>query len=225
MRGYYSEKLSAEKLRKVYDIAPPRVQQYLDAEIAFALDHLESTDHVLELGCGYGRVLGELAAKAALVVGIDSSHESLLMARTPDRAESVRYIIAEMDAAELAFKACVFDVVTCIQNGISAFHIDQRRLIEEALRVVRPGGTVLFSSYADKFWNDRLHWFELQSRHGLLGEIDYDATGDGVIVCTDGFRATTVGPAAFRKLTTGLDADIRLEEVDGSSLFCVMIRK
>jgi hypothetical protein len=31
---YYSEKLSAERLKKCYDIAPSRVRQYLDAEIS-----------------------------------------------------------------------------------------------------------------------------------------------------------------------------------------------
>ncbi len=222
MRNYYSEKLSAEKLRQVYDIAPPRVRQYLDAEIAFVLTHIKSTDHVLELGCGYGRVLERLAGKAAVAVGIDNSHESLRMAR---RTGSASYHIAEMDAVTPGFKDGAFDVVVCIQNGISAFHVDKRRLIQEALRIVKSGGKALFSSYSDKFWDDRLHWFELQSRHGLLGQIDYNATGDGMIVCTDGFRASTIGPSRFRELTSGLDVDIRLEEVDDSSLFCLLTRR
>lgn len=32
---YYSQKLSAEKLRLCYEIAPQRVKQYLESEIAF----------------------------------------------------------------------------------------------------------------------------------------------------------------------------------------------
>jgi SAM-dependent methyltransferase len=224
MGGYYAEKLSAERLRKVYEIAPPRVRQYLHAEIAFVLNHIKPTDRVLELGCGYGRVLTQIAATAAFAVGVDTSHESLYLAKNPGTGEPKPLPVAEMDAAATGFKDGVFDVIVCIQNGISAFHVDQRRLIQEALRVVRPGGKALFSSYSDKFWDDRLHWFELQSQHGLLGEIDYDATGDGVIVCTDGFRATTVRPNRFRELTSGLDADMRLEEVDSSSLFCILCR-
>lgn len=225
MRRYYSEKLSAEKLRKVYDIAPPRIKAYLDAEIAFILDHITSTDCVLELGCGYGRVLDPIAAKARLSVGIDTSHESLLLARDSAVSRSSPLTLAEMDAVAPAFKDGVFDVVVCIQNGISAFHVDQRRLIEETMRVVRRGGRTLFSSYSEKFWDDRLRWFELQAQYGLLGEIDYDATGDGVIVCTDGFRATTVSPERFQDLTSGLDADIRIQEVDRSSIFCILTRK
>ena len=224
MRGYYSDKLAGEKLRQVYDLAPPRVRQYLNVEIEIVLSHIKPTDVVLELGCGYGRVLEPMAQKAALAVGIDTSRDSLSLLQKyggqetgPRRCRGV-----EGDAAALPFKDGVFDLTACIQNGISAFHVDQRRLISEAVRVTRRGGTVLFSSYSDKFWHDRLEWFELQAAHGLLGEIDYSATGNGVIVCKDGFTATTVSPDQFSDLTSGLDVECGLIEVDHSSLFCIM---
>jgi 2-polyprenyl-6-hydroxyphenyl methylase/3-demethylubiquinone-9 3-methyltransferase len=126
----------------------------------------------------------------------------------------------QMDAVRLAFSDRVFDRVICIQNGISAFHVDQVELIRESIRVAKPGATVVFSSYSDKFWDYRLEWFQLQSEAGLLGEIDYEKTGDGVIVCKDGFQATTVGPHQFKTMMAGLGIDARVVEVDGSSLFC-----
>jgi hypothetical protein len=52
MNNYYSEKLAAEHLKKCYDIAPPRVQQYLEAEIQYVLSHIKTHDLVIELGCG-----------------------------------------------------------------------------------------------------------------------------------------------------------------------------
>jgi 2-polyprenyl-6-hydroxyphenyl methylase/3-demethylubiquinone-9 3-methyltransferase len=130
---------------------------------------------------------------------------------------------AVMNALLLGFKDKCFDLVACIQNGISAFKVDQEELLREALRVTRPGGRVLFSSYSEKFWPDRLNWFRIQSDHGLLGEIDDKATGDGIIVCKDGFRATTVGPADFCRLTSGIGIACTIEEVDESSIFCEML--
>ncbi len=35
MGSYYAENLSAHRLKRVYDLAPPRVRQYLDAEAGF----------------------------------------------------------------------------------------------------------------------------------------------------------------------------------------------
>jgi SAM-dependent methyltransferase len=215
---YYNDTLSAQRLKQVYDIAPPRVQQYLGAELDHVLRHITSGDRVLELGCGYGRIIPELSKKAGKIIGIDTSLSSLLLGK--EVLSNIHNChLACMDAVQLAFSNHVFDTVVCIQNGISAFHVDQRNLIQESLRVTKPGGIALFSSYSDKFWEHRLEWFRLQSEAGLLGEIDFEKTGDGLIVCKDGFTATTVGSDEFRQLTKGLKADIRIIEVDESSLF------
>jgi len=221
MPGYYSEKLSAARLKRCYEIAPPRVQQYLEAEICFVCDLSEPMMDVLELGCGYGRVLSRLVGRAKRVVGIDTSVASLDLARKSIGADSTLHLAA-MDAAALAFGEESFDKVVCIQNGISAFAVERSRLIAEAVRVTRPGGRALFSSYAESFWSDRIDWFRIQAAEGLLGEIVEEASGDGVIVCSDGFHATTVDPEEFACLTKDLDASVRMVEVDGSSLFCVI---
>jgi len=219
MPGYYDDNLSAERLQRVYEIATPRVRHYLRAELEFVLTRIRPGDRVLELGCGYGRILGPLAAKAGSVVGIDTARASLRMARTTLK-ETGKCAVACMDAVRLGFRDRTFDRVLCIQNGISAFHVDQRALIREAIRVTRPGGSALFSSYAAQFWDDRLEWFRLQAAEGLLGAIDKSRTGNGIIVCHDGFTATTVTPEQFRALTDDLGYPVRIEEVDGSSLFC-----
>lgn len=206
-------------MRECYRIAPPRVVQYLEAEIRYVTARIRPSDRVLELGCGYGRVLERLADKAGTLIGIDTSPSSLQLAQEL-LSGRLNCRLLRMDAIALAFAHRVFDIVLCIQNGLSAFEVDQRALIAESIRVTRPGGKVLLSSYSSKFWKDRLHWFQLQSNQGLLGEIDPDATGDGVIVCRDGFRATTVGPDDFVSLTSGFNVHRHIEEVDESSLFC-----
>jgi 2-polyprenyl-6-hydroxyphenyl methylase/3-demethylubiquinone-9 3-methyltransferase len=215
--GYYSEKLSGHRLRLCYELAPPRVQRYLEAEIEFVLRYLRPSCRVLELGCGYGRVLGPLADRGAAVLGIDTSLDSLHLARA-ELGGTCR--LAAMDAVALALADATFDLVICVQNGIAAFGVDKRKLIEEAIRVTRPGGTVLFSTYSEQFWDHRLEWFRIQAAHGLIGELDPEATGDGVIACKDGFRAEAVSPEGFRSLAAGYGRPPRITEVDASSLFC-----
>jgi SAM-dependent methyltransferase len=219
MYDYYNRNLSDERLRRVYEIAPDRVRRYLRAEVDHVVGRMARGSVVLELGCGYGRILPALAGKAAAVFGIDTSWPSLLAARARI-ARLGKCRLACMDAACLGLADRVFDCVVCIQNGLSAFHVDPRGLVLEAVRVARSGGVVLFSTYAEGFWEHRLRWFEMQAEAGLLGEIDYGKTGNGVIVCRDGFTATTISPQDFRRLTRGLDARVDLVEVDESSLFC-----
>jgi 2-polyprenyl-6-hydroxyphenyl methylase/3-demethylubiquinone-9 3-methyltransferase len=223
--GYYERRLAAEQLRRCYEVAPPAAQAYLEAEIAHVAVRLRPGDTVLELGCGYGRVLSRLAGRAGTIWGIDTSRASLALAAgfCADEVNAGCVRLALMDAATLAFRDRFCDCVVCIQNGVSAFGVDRRALFREAVRVVRPGGRVLFSSYAQRFWPDRLDWFRIQAAAGLIGPIDETATRDGTIVCRDGFRAETVGRGEFRALAASVGLEPRLEEVGGSSLFCELV--
>jgi len=220
--GYYTKKLAAERLRACYDLAPPRTKAYLEAEIDVVLKRTRPAMAVLELGCGYGRVLERLLPAVHVAFGVDTSLPSLRMAREL-KGHKASLHLACMDAITMGFRDRVFDLTVCIQNGICAFAVDQQRLFREALRVTRSGGLVLFSSYSAQFWEHRLQWFEIQSAHHLIGEIDYQATGNGVIVCKDGFRATTADRTTFETLAAGLGLVPRITEVEGSSLFCEIV--
>ena len=222
MSDYYVTGLSGARLRRCYEVAPPRVQQYLAAELDFVLENIAPNDHVLELGCGYGRVLTGLLTKASYVVGIDTARGSLLLARALLTDPSTCGL-AQMDATSLGIRDQQLDLVVCVQNGISAFGVDPQLVVTEAIRVARIGGKVLLSTYLDQFWDHRLEWFEIQAEHGLVGKIDYDATGNGVIVCQDGFRAGALAPEAFASLIARHDVTSRIIEVDGSSLVCELV--
>jgi 2-polyprenyl-6-hydroxyphenyl methylase/3-demethylubiquinone-9 3-methyltransferase len=222
MLNYYSDKLSGEQLKQCYDLAPSRVRQYLEAEIDYVRKKIQPGDRVLELGCGYGRIIPRLAAKAGLIIGNDISVSSIKMGREVLNNIGHCHLLV-MNAIQLGFADQTFDRVICIQNGISAFHVDPRILIREAVRVTKPGGSAIFSSYADQFWPFRLEWFKQQADAGLIGEIDYEKTGNGVIVCKDGFTATTVRPQEFKEYAEGIKAEVQIEEVDQSSIFYEII--
>ncbi len=221
MTGYYSEQLNTTRLKDCYRIAPPRVQQYLDSELDFVTGFLDSRKSVIEMGCGYGRILPHLADNANQVFGIDTSLASIHMARQElSTYTNIRY--AATNAASTGFADNLFDVVVCIQNGISAFNESPLLLVTECYRIAKPGGTVLISTYSEKFWDHRLEWFRLQADAELLGEIDEERTGDGTIACKDGFRAITFTPEQFEVFTSDLPGKVHIQEVDESSLFCVV---
>ncbi|NCA77190.1 MAG: class I SAM-dependent methyltransferase [Alphaproteobacteria bacterium] len=220
MSNYYSEHLNANNLLRCYEVAPLRVKQFLEAEIGFVLSRTDADSVVLDLGCGYGRVAIRLAEKARQVTGIDISSDNIKLAETCFSLPNIRYHV--MDAIALDFPYDTFDMTLCIQNGISAFRVNPEALIREALRVTRKGGLLLFSSYSDKFWNDRLHWFHIQSKEGLIGEIDDDLTKNGIIVCRDGFRAVTCSGSEFLELASKLNIAAKIHEIDASTVFCEM---
>ena len=60
-----TERLSAERLQRCYELAPPEVQAYLEAEVQYLQAATSPGARVLELGCGYGRVLHAYVLDAA----------------------------------------------------------------------------------------------------------------------------------------------------------------
>lgn len=219
MNNYYGEKLNSQKLFQVYETQIPRIKQYLQAEIDFVRKGLSKTQSVLELGAGYGRIIRELAPYCGSIVGVDISEESVELGREylkdHPNASMVTLDVHKMEFSKL------FDNILSLQNGLSAMNANST-LIHKILGALAPGGTAYFSSYSDKFWDFRLKWFEEQVAKGLLGEIDYARTQNGVITCRDGFKATIHLPEDFQKIGEESGHPFQVQEVDESSIFLII---
>lgn len=189
MTGYYAKKLSGARLSEVYNTSVERVRRYLDQEIEFVRRRLRGVERVLELGAGYGRIMKRIAPFAHSVVGIDISADSV--ARGREYLKNLpNCTLLEGDVHGMEYDGG-FNMVLCLQNGLSAIQGDPADTVERSLRAIVPGGEAFFSTYAPGFWEWRLAWFREQAEKGLIGELDMERTVSGRIVCKDGFTATT----------------------------------
>lgn len=222
MDNYYTKKLSSQSLFQVYDTKIPRVSQYLEKEIDYVRKELSGSEDVLELGAGYGRIIKALHPFCSSIVGIDISDDTVKLGREYLKDCPNAHLIT-MDVHKMALHQS-FDVILCLQNGLSAMEAGSD-VIQKCLSLLSPGGKAYFSSYSSKFWEWRLKWFEEQSDKGLLGAIDYDRTGDGVIICKDGFQAITHSPEALRELGELSGYPYRVAETDESSVFLVISKQ
>jgi 2-polyprenyl-6-hydroxyphenyl methylase/3-demethylubiquinone-9 3-methyltransferase len=99
----------------------------------------------VDVGCGGGILTEALAAKGANALGIDLAEEALAVARRhaaqSKLAIEYRVIAAEALAAELPG---AFDLVTCLEM---LEHVpDPESVVRACATLVRPGGTVVFST-------------------------------------------------------------------------------
>ena len=218
--NYYAENLHSERLYQVYQTKLPRVSQYLAAEIDFVKMQLTGKESLLEMGAGYGRIMKELAPHAASLTGIDISESSVALGKNYLK-DHPNCRLMTMDCHHLDFEA-EFDLVLCLQNGLSSMKGVALNLLHQAMSVLKPGGTAFFSTYSPAFWDHRLAWFQEQATKGLLGQIDLDQTKSGLIVCKDGFVATTYSPEALAALAQALGYPYRITEVDHSSIFLIL---
>ncbi|UTC74555.1 class I SAM-dependent methyltransferase [Treponema sp. OMZ 792] len=218
--NYYAKSLNSQKLFQVYETAIPRVKQYLDEEINFIKKKLTGNESVLEIGCGYGRILKKLYPYAKAVTGIDISEDSIKFAKEFLKDGSNIYL-ETMDAYKMNFKE-EFDMVLCLQNGLSAIKGEPEELIQKCIKALKKNGRAYFSTYSSKFWNIRLDWFKEQADKKLLGEIDEEKTKDGIIICKDGFKARTFTEKDFDDLGKKSGLEYEIKEIDESSLFLII---
>ncbi len=114
-------------------------ENYLDA-----MD-MPRTAAVLEVGCGTGVVARAIASRdgfAGTVTGVDQSKDFIEVARTlaANEAAADRVQFAVGDAYSLDFPAASFDAA--IAHTLVSHVRDPLAVLEEAARVVRPGGVV-----------------------------------------------------------------------------------
>ncbi len=100
---------------------------------------------VLDVGCGGGILAESMAARGAVVLGIDLSEKSLAVARLHLLESGVDVAYRAVSAEALAREqASAFDIVICMEM---LEHVpDPASTVAACAQLVRPGGMLLFST-------------------------------------------------------------------------------
>jgi ubiquinone/menaquinone biosynthesis C-methylase UbiE len=133
---------------------------------------------ILDFGCGYGRILSELQTGGySNAIGIDFSFRMLTRCRS--QIPDVRLVQSDGHSIPLQRHSVdvvlLFAVLTCIPQDE-----EQRNLLREISRVLRPGGLVYIS---DLFLNHDLRNLERYDRYvGQYGTYGVFKLPEGVVV-------------------------------------------
>ena len=122
---------------------------------------ITSTDKVLDVACGTG-VVGLTAARlGATVVGSDLTPELIDRARENNTIFGLNVDFYESDVESLPFKNEEFDVVVS-QFG-HMFAPRPTKAVSEMLRVLKPGGTIAFSTWPPELFMGQ--FFQIITRY------------------------------------------------------------
>ncbi len=117
-------------------------------EIDAFLSMLEASpdDRILDLCCGQGRHVLELARRGfTRLTGVDRSHYLIARARRVFRQQGLSAVLREGDARKLRFRGDSFDIVYVAGNSFGYFETidDDIAVLREIRRLLRPGGQLL----------------------------------------------------------------------------------
>jgi SAM-dependent methyltransferase len=98
---------------------------------------------LLDVACGLGQHVVELAARGYASVGVDLSLAMLSRASEEAQARGMRINFLHADMRDLSFESS-FDAVTCLGTSLGYFDDEtNRKVMERLLRALKPGGVLL----------------------------------------------------------------------------------
>ncbi len=123
--------------------AEKKFHTQFDAEIF--IKYVNPTDVVLDFGCGYGRILGELIKyKFNHLYGADFSEQMLDLARKT----YPNVIFKKNNDIDISYQNEFFDaIILSAVLGCIAGESQQKYLIKEILRVLKPGGILYLADF------------------------------------------------------------------------------
>ena len=133
------------------DIIQDEFTQVGDAWVRILLDNApDMGKKALDVGTGPGFFAMVLAMEGFDVTGVDCSEKMILRARENAAARGLRIDFRVMDSHELGFADDTFDYIV-LRNATWLLY-DPERAFAEWLRVLRPGGRLM---YLDANWHYR----------------------------------------------------------------------
>jgi ubiquinone/menaquinone biosynthesis C-methylase UbiE len=165
---------------------------------------------MLDIGCGGGALVRDLAGKGARMIGVEVSEEQLAPALARDAGSGARYLVGR--AQDLPLEDASVDVAIFMRTLHHVPPGDLTQALREARRVMRPTGTVYVAeplAQGDYFALTSLVQDELEVRQAAQ-----DALADAKLAGLD--RVTTVeydvrlclaDLAAYRARTVSVDPE------------------
>lgn len=122
---------------------------------------LQPQDRILDLCCGQGRHAIELACRGyPHVQGLDQSEYLIDLAREKASRRDADVPFHRSDARRLPFEDQAFDAVLLLGNSFGYFDAaaDDRAVLDEVRRVLRPGGRVLLDLTDGDYTRKHFDW-------------------------------------------------------------------
>lgn len=111
---------------------------------------------VLDLGCGAGVEVVRFARGGARIVGADIAARAVALTRQNLEQQGLTARLEVADGEALPFPDASFDFVYA--HGVVQYTNDDRALVREVQRVLRPGGLAMFQAY------NRISWLNALSK-------------------------------------------------------------
>lgn len=147
MRQNVKEFYQTFDFEKIITNPPKLIQEFLDGEINFLKSYIKDKKDILEVGCGYGRLIKVLAPKSKKITGIDFS-EPLLMRAKKNLSKTKNAKLLLMDGKKIDLPQNSYDYVLCLDSSFGNMPGIELRVIKQMKKICKKDGEIIISVFS-----------------------------------------------------------------------------
>jgi D-alanine-D-alanine ligase len=154
---WWREIFNANYLRTDGDVVNDQIITKNEIDTFLSILKPEKDQHILDLCCGQGRHTFELARRGYThIYGMDRSHYLITKGKKQTIQEGWSINFKEGDARKLSYSPDSFDFILILGNSFGYFESqnDDKTVLQEALRTLKPSGTLLIDVTDGDFIRD-----------------------------------------------------------------------
>lgn len=134
-------------------------RKYLDKEKKFVLQGLSPSDKILDVGCGIGRLIPEIAPRVTLYIGIDNDQSYVKKANeTAMTHPNASVMLLDAHKLQRKFRKNEFDKAIITWNTLGCVKND-KKVLEGLSKVVK--NQIIFSVVAKGSLKDRVKYYRM----------------------------------------------------------------
>ena len=201
---------------------PELIKRFFSEELTFLQNNffgkvVEQNSNILEIGCGYGRLLKILREHAGRLVGIDFSRTMIDKAKL-NIENKTNVEVYLMDGVRLQFADEIFDNVICFAQTFGNMPGIEADVLREMKRVTKIGGKVIVNVFSEIMKEAQA---ENYRRLGFTNVSD-DGTG---FHTDEGFYSRRFTREQLTELFIGVGLDCTISQFSISNYLAVALKQ
>jgi 2-polyprenyl-6-hydroxyphenyl methylase/3-demethylubiquinone-9 3-methyltransferase len=199
--------------QKVLKNSPPLFKDWFERENLYLRKIITKNSVVLDVGCGSGKNIKEIANIAQRVVGIDND-ELFFKENEKTLLEFKNVEVFLEDAQKMHFKTNTFDYTICMGATFGNFGLNKAKILKEMKRVTKKDGKIIVSVYSEKALPVRLKVYK------KIGFLINKFSKDGTVIGEEGVISEQFSKEKLKNIFNEIDLDVKITKLGSIAYLC-----
>jgi 2-polyprenyl-6-hydroxyphenyl methylase/3-demethylubiquinone-9 3-methyltransferase len=192
----------------------PEFKEWTKQEIIEIKKFLKNDSIVLDVGCGWGREIKELAPFCKKIIGIDNDAKEIKIAKSYLK-DIPNLELHTQDAKNTSFPDKSFDIIICVGNTFGNLGDDKEAVLREIKRLIKKNGKILISVYSEGAKSKRIKAYE------SIG-LKIKTIKNGKIIFEDGLISEEFSKDELKKIFEKFQLKVRFIDIGKIAVLCVV---